>query len=554
MAYQAIYRRWRPRVFDDVIGQEHITKTLKNELINGKTAHAYLFCGTRGTGKTSTAKILAKAVNCLNPKDGSPCCECEICRGIDDESIMDVVELDAASRTGVDDIRSVIEEAMFSPTAAKKKVYIIDEVHMISVNAFNALLKTLEEPPEHVMFILATTELHKIPATILSRCQRFDFRRIKNSDIVARIKTIIESDGYSAADDALELIAELGDGSMRDALSVLDQCLSFKAEGLTYDDVLGIIGIADDTALYGICDAILDGDGGRAVSTLDEVVTNGKDLGVFFERLVKLLRDIMIVRLAKSAGNILTVSEEKLERLKAYAQRFTAEKLTNSLRLLNDGYVKAKSSSFSRTIYELCIIKMCNPQIDDSPEAMADRLAELEDKLKNGSFALPPKAEEPREETETDAPFDIPEPATAVPEPVAAAPAPPPKAEEAPAAEENTEYKGNIDPAAKWKQILAEVRARGGAPSYPHLVRVEAKLHNGRFVLVFDNDAGLSKEIVSKPRNIEIIEAAVEAVCAEKLSVACFFKKEMGYGETKENPLEKLEELGKRHSVFEVVD
>ena len=465
MAYQAIYRRWRPQVFDDVIGQSHITKTLKNELINGKTAHAYLFCGTRGTGKTSTAKILAKAVNCQNPVDGNPCCECDICRGISDESILDVVELDAASRTGVDDIRSVIEEAMFSPTVAKKKVYIIDEVHMISTSAFNALLKTLEEPPEHVMFILATTELHKIPATILSRCQRFDFRRITNDDIVGRIKTIIEGDGYSAEEEALKLIAELGDGSMRDALSVLDQCFSFKEQNLTYSDVLSIIGIADDAAVSEICESIVTGNSGNAIKTLDDVVASGKDLGVFFERLTKMLRDIMVTKLTKAPESLLAYSEEKMARLKEYAEKFTVEKLTNSLRLLNDNYGKAKNSSFSRTVYELCIIKMCSPEIDDSPEALLDRIADLEKKIVSGVITVKTEASAKKTVDEgDDLPWDAEESEESLNEAVLEFEVPVvPKAEEVPAQKEEKPVMGD---AIDWQKIIAAVRTSGGAPIF----------------------------------------------------------------------------------------
>ena len=225
MAYQAIYRRWRPKVFDDVVGQKHITTTLKNQVMNSSCAHAYLFCGTRGTGKTSTAKILARAVNCLNPKEGNPCNECEICKGLLDESILDVIELDGASRNKVENIREIIDDVMFLPGTARKKVYIIDEVHMVTQQAFNALLKTLEEPPAHVMFILATTELNKVPITVLSRCQQFDFRRITNADIAGRMGEILTADGFTYDAAALSLIAELGDGSMRDSLSVLDKCV-----------------------------------------------------------------------------------------------------------------------------------------------------------------------------------------------------------------------------------------------------------------------------------------------------------------------------------------
>ena len=556
MAYQAIYRRWRPQVFDDVIGQNHITKTLKNEIINGKTAHAYLFCGTRGTGKTSTAKILAKAVNCLNPVDGNPCCECEVCRGISDESILDVIEIDAASKTSVDDIRQVIEEAMFSPTAAKKKVYIIDEVHMISESAFNALLKTLEEPPEHVMFILATTELHKIPQTILSRCQRFDFRRITNDDISGRIKTIAEGDGYTISPEALGTIAELGDGSMRDALSVLDQCLSYKDQDLTYDDVLTIVGIADDEILYEICDALADKDSPKALLAIDKVVNSGKDLGVFAERLVKILRDIMVVKLTKNAEGMFTYSEEKMSVLSAFAEKFSVEKLTNALKILNESYAKAKNSSFARTIYELAVVKMSSPEVDDSQEALMARIVDLEDKIKNGKIVSSGEAE-PKEEKTDDLPWGdeessieevkSPEPEMPMPS-VPTAKAQEPKQAEKP--QSTQEFHAGID----WQKIISAVRTLGGAPIFPHLLKVTPKIHNGKFVLVFEDNQQMSKEIISKPRNLEIVENAVKEVMGTKYIAECRFKKEMGIAKEIDDPLKKLEEIGAGHSVFEVVD
>ena len=312
MAYQALYRKWRPLTFDDVVGQEHITKTLKNEIVSGKLAHAYLFCGTRGTGKTSTAKILARAVNCLNPKDGNPCNECDVCRGLLDESIVDVVELDGASRNKVENIRDIIDDVMFLPSVARKKVYIIDEVHMVTTQAFNALLKTLEEPPAHVLFILATTELNKVPATVLSRCQRFDFRRITNSDIVARLKTILAGDGRKVTDEGLALVAELGDGSMRDSLSILDQCLGFSETEITYDDIVNIIGITDDDALIRLASAVADNNSTEALAVLDEVSLAGKELGVFIERFVAFLRDLMIVKLMDAPEKILNSSQEKI--------------------------------------------------------------------------------------------------------------------------------------------------------------------------------------------------------------------------------------------------
>ncbi|MBP3337450.1 MAG: DNA polymerase III subunit gamma/tau [Clostridia bacterium] len=556
MAYQAIYRRWRPQIFDDVIGQSHITTTLKNEIINGKTAHAYLFCGTRGTGKTTTAKILAKAVNCENPENGNPCGKCTTCLGIADESILDVVELDAASRTGVDDIRSVIEEAMFSPTAAKKKVYIIDEVHMISTSAFNALLKTLEEPPDHVMFILATTELHKIPATILSRCQRFDFRRIKNSDIVGRIKTIIDGDGYSADDDALNLVAELGDGSMRDALSVLDQCFSFKEQGLTKDDVLSIIGIADDTAVSAVCEAVISGDTSSALQNIDDVVNSGKDLGVFFSRLVKMLRDIMIVKLTKSAEGILTYSEEKMNALKEYGEKFTVEKLTNSLRLLNESYQKAKSSSFSRTIYELCIIKMCEPALDDSLDSVLARIADVEKSIKEGNFVVKSEITEkkPQSQASDKAEDALPWEDSAEKEDLKAS-----EAFSAPTqkpVQKAEPEKAGISAGIDWQKVINTVRALGGAPIFPHLLKVVPQIRGDKLLLVFEDNAQMAKEIISKPRNLEIVGNAVREVLKADYTISCHFKKEVGQvsGTENDDPLKKLEEIGAGHSIFEVVD
>ena len=296
MAYQAIYRRWRPKVFDDVVGQKHITTTLKNQIMNGSCAHAYLFCGTRGTGKTSTAKILARAVNCLNPQEGNPCNECEVCRGLLDESILDVIELDGASKNKVENIREIIDDVMFLPATAKKKVYIIDEVHMVTQQAFNALLKTLEEPPAHVMFILATTELNKVPITVLSRCQQFDFRRITNADIAGRMGEILTADGFTFDESALSLIAELGDGSMRDSLSVLDKCVGAIDTHLSFDTVISVTGIADNEALYELALSVAKGDTASALTKIDEIIEKGKELSLFAERFIKYLRDILMIK------------------------------------------------------------------------------------------------------------------------------------------------------------------------------------------------------------------------------------------------------------------
>ena len=366
MAYQAIYRRWRPTVFDDVIGQEHITKTLKNQIINGSTAHAYLFCGTRGTGKTSTAKILARAVNCLDPKDGNPCNACAVCKGLLDESIMDVVELDGASKNKVENIREIIDDVMFLPSVARKKVYIIDEVHMVTTSAFNALLKTLEEPPAHVMFILATTELNKVPITVLSRCQQFEFRRITNQDIASRMKTILVADGITAEPAALSLVAELGDGSMRDSLSILDKCVGAADGNLTYDDVVKIVGIADNEALFDLSSHIASGNTKGALEKLDEAIEKGKELGLFAERLLKYLRDILVVKITKNTEAFLNTSLENKSKIESLAEQFTRQRLIRSIDLLCAAYNQAKYSGFSRTLYEMALVKMCEPSMEDS--------------------------------------------------------------------------------------------------------------------------------------------------------------------------------------------
>jgi len=292
--YQALYRKWRPLVFEDVAGQDHVSETLRNSIKNDRIAHAYLFCGTRGTGKTSTAKIFSRAVNCENPVDGNPCNNCPTCRGIIDGSILDVYEMDAASNSGIDNIREIRDEVIYAPTNSKFKVYIIDEAHMLTTEAFNALLKTLEEPPGHVIFILATTEPHKIPATILSRCQRFDFRRININDIERRLSKIVKEETINITPDAIELVAELADGSMRDGLSILDQCIAYAKEELRYDDIVEIVGIADKRIIFPVAEAIADYNTSEALLLTDGFLQKGKETADFLEELIFHFRALML--------------------------------------------------------------------------------------------------------------------------------------------------------------------------------------------------------------------------------------------------------------------
>lgn len=384
MAYQAIYRKWRPAVFEDIVGQGHITGTLRSQIMNGQVSHAYLFCGTRGTGKTTAAKVFSRAVNCLNPKDGSPCNECEICKGILDGSITDVSEIDAASNNGVDNIRELRDDVNYVALRAKYRVYIIDEVHMLSDGAFNALLKTLEEPPSHVLFILATTAPHKVPETILSRCQRFDFKRIRNNDIITRMKEIAYGDGLKITDDAYSLLAKLADGSMRDGLSILERCVSACGDSITVDDITSVLGIADTDANFCASEAIANGDASAILSLINTLVSDGKDLNLFIDSLISHFHDLMIAKLSSNPEDIIDASAEELVKIKHHAEKLTFETLSRASDVLNSARADAKWVKSPRMIYELALIKLTRPSLDDSKEALQERVARLEDEIKNG--------------------------------------------------------------------------------------------------------------------------------------------------------------------------
>ena len=384
MAYQAIYRRWRPTVFDDVVGQAHITKTLVNQINTGTISHAYLFCGTRGTGKTTCAKILAKAVNCKSPKNGSPCNECEICRGIADDSIMDVFEIDAASNNGVDNIREIIEDAKYVPSEAKYRVYIIDEVHMLSAGAFNALLKTLEEPPSHVLFILATTAPQKIPETILSRCQRHDFKRITPEDIIRRMREIAMGDGLSITDDAYRLLAQLANGSMRDGLSILERCISCCGTNLSYDNITDALGISGNEHNFNIVDHINSANSQKVLEAIDNLMSSGKDLNTFWDGLILHFRNLLVCKVSKEPAGLIDCDAQTLVRIKAQAEATSYEKLSNAITILSGAKAEAKWIKEPRIIYELALIKLTKPEIDVSYSAILDRLTACEEKIKNG--------------------------------------------------------------------------------------------------------------------------------------------------------------------------
>ena len=381
--HQALYRKWRPATFDEVCGQEHITNILKYEVANNKFSHAYLFCGSRGTGKTSCAKILSRAVNCLEPVNGNPCGKCAACLSIENGSATDVLEMDAASNNGVDNIRDIRDEVIYTPSSLKYRVYIIDEVHMLSTSAFNALLKTLEEPPEHVIFILATTELHKLPATIISRCQRFDFRRITTQVLRDRLLYISEKEGIEIEDSAAQLIARQAQGGMRDAISLLELCAgsSVKIDDALVHESIGSSGRGEMTRL---CEMVINKDFDGIFEIISNAVNSSRDLLVFWQELLSLYRDLLIVKISSKPNEYLDLTDNEAAALKSLAAKMTQETLSYHCSLVEEAYLTMqKSNSVKRIVAELTLVKMCEPRIAGSKQAMLDRISELEQKINN---------------------------------------------------------------------------------------------------------------------------------------------------------------------------
>lgn len=375
--YQVLYRKWRPKSFDDVIGQEHVTKTLQNELITGRIGHAYLFIGSRGTGKTTCAKILAKSVNCRVPENGNPCGKCDVCKGIDNGSIMDVVEMDAASNNGVNDIRTLCEESNFTPAVSKYRVYIIDEVHMLSTGAFNALLKTLEEPPKHVIFILATTESHKIPATILSRCQRFEFHKLSIEDICSRLNFIACEENICLSDGASNIIAKLADGAMRDALSLLDKCLSL-SNNIDVDEVNRVVGVIDSDCLLKLLQSVILKDSCASLKIIDELIQSSKDLLHVCEQFIFSLRNVMLVLVAKASKNLVNVSDSDYECLVNVAKETSIDEVLKLIDIFEDALQKMTKGCNKQIQLEMAFVKACSDHVTIDLVDLEKRVEKLE--------------------------------------------------------------------------------------------------------------------------------------------------------------------------------
>lgn len=424
--YQVLYRKYRPRVFADVYGQDHVTSTLKNEIKEGRISHAYLFTGSRGTGKTTCAKILAKAVNCPNAVGGEPCNACEICKGLDSGTIYDVVEIDAASNNGVDNIRDLREEVNYTPTRGKYRVYIIDEVHMLSTGAFNALLKTLEEPPAHVIFILATTEVHKLPATILSRCQRFDFKRIQPETMAVRLQQVAGLEGMELAPDAATLIARIADGALRDGLSILDQCAG-RSKQITAQLVSEVAGLAGREALYRLSDAVLARDSSAAVEELAQLHENSYDMERLCVEMINHFRNFMMVKTVKKSRELIICTDDEYKHIEESAGQFTLAQILRGLDLFQSTLVKIKGGATPRIEMEMAFIRLCEPKLETDPDAINQRLSALERAVQNGVPAAPVKTVQSPAPAAHPAPAQPTVPPTSQPTPAAAAPAPEPE-------------------------------------------------------------------------------------------------------------------------------
>ncbi|RKD26930.1 DNA polymerase-3 subunit gamma/tau [Caminicella sporogenes DSM 14501] len=513
MAYTALYRKWRPKIFEEVVGQEHITMTLKNQIKNKNIAHAYLFCGTRGTGKTSTAKIFARAINCLNPQNNNPCNECELCRGILDEKIMDVIEIDAASNNGVDNIRELRENIKYPPSKTKYKVYIVDEVHMLSQGAFNALLKTLEEPPEYVIFILATTEPQKIPATILSRCQRFDFKRVTYEKIFDRLKYICNNSEIEIEDKALKLIIKNSDGAVRDALSILDQCISFAEGKLTYNKVVQILGLVTDEFLFKLTEAICDEDSKTSMKLIDELVSSGKDINQFIKDLINHYRNLMMIKIsAENIEEVIDMSRENIEILKKQGERLDINTIIRTINVLSETQQQVKWSSQPRILLELAVIKLIQPRIDDSYEGLIDRIKKLEKKIENlkieGIKPIKSQSKNIRED-KTDVSKEK---------------------KEKKVERKETAVLQKLDfkkISSKWNEILKEIKRRKIST---YALVMEGKLvalDGNKLIISFKEGFWFHKDATNKANNSEIIEKTILDMTGQSVKIKCVMENEL---------------------------
>lgn len=526
MGYTALYRKFRPITFSEIVGQEHITRTLRNQIIAGRVGHAYLFNGGRGTGKTSAAKILARAINCLNPKDGEPCNECEICKGAINGSLTDIVEMDAASNNSVEDIRSIREEVNFLPTKAKYRVYIIDEVHMLSTGAFNALLKTLEEPPEHVKFILATTEPQKLPATILSRCQRFDFKKISNENIIKRLNIVCEKSNIEITKEALNIIAVLSEGAMRDALSILERCIQDGENKIDEDKIKDLVGIPKITYIHQLTESILEYDVDKALANIDEVLEDGKDINNLLWELIKYVKDILVY---KASNKLELYSEEELNKIKIISEKVSKEKLVDIIYQLSNLENDIKWSTQKTIMFQAGIIKLCSKQAETSSN-LEERLDKIEKYLRTSketsNMTMPVQQVQSNEPRMT---FGV-------------------------SSKNSTEFKNtNIPKSNKekkfsnkseeyWPQIVNDLKQSGKIVLYTNLMNTKAKEINDMTVgIEFPNGmTSFGKTVLEKPENIREISNLVSIACGKEMQIKYITQNNQVHQMTQEENLQNL--------------
>ena len=532
--YRAFYRKYRPSTFTDVVGQQHITTTLENAVKSGKTSHAYLFTGSRGTGKTSCAKILAKAVNCLDSHNGNPCNECEICKGIDNGSILDIIEIDAASNNGVDNIRDLREEANFTPANAKYRVYIIDEVHMLSIGAFNALLKTLEEPPAHVIFILATTEVHKLPPTILSRCQRFDFKRIPPEDMAVRLKEVAEKENLCLSDDGAMLIARIADGAMRDALSLLDRCSSYEGV-IDSAAVASSAGLAGREYIFELCDCILEKDSAKALEVIDKLYNDSCDMERLITELTSHFRNLMVSKAVKNFEDMIICSQGEIDIIREQSAKTTLATIMSCIDILTASASTMKQGANRRTSAELCIIRLCTPSLDSDINALLRRISELESAIASGKVTV--KAQTPAPVKSEIAPEPKAEPTPAPIQPkVEETVKEEPKPEPQPVKEEKTivpENTGTV-PFDIWPEVTEKLFAKD-----PSLIAMltgsSAFIHQNKYLLIKGSPV---LELYLKTGDYsKIIREAVAEVTGKTYTLAVYNNKQE---EAPKNPLSDL--------------
>ena len=526
MGYTALYRKFRPITFSEIVGQEHITRTLRNQIIAGRVGHAYLFNGGRGTGKTSAAKILARAINCLNPKDGEPCNECEICKGAINGSLTDIVEMDAASNNSVEDIRSIREEVNFLPTKAKYRVYIIDEVHMLSTGAFNALLKTLEEPPEHVKFILATTEPQKLPATILSRCQRFDFKKISNENIIKRLNIVCEKSNIEITKEALNIIAVLSEGAMRDALSILERCIQDGENKIDEDKIKDLVGIPKITYIHQLTESILEYDVDKALANIDEVLEDGKDINNLLWELIKYVKDILVY---KASNKLELYSEEELNKIKIISEKVSKEKLVDIIYQLSNLENDIKWSTQKTIMFQAGIIKLCSKQAETSSN-LEERLDKIEKYLRTSkvtsNMTMPVQQVQSNEPRMT---FGV-------------------------SSKNSTEFKNtNIPKSNKekkfsnkseeyWPQIVNDLKQSGKIVLYTNLMNTKATEINDMTVgIEFPNGmTSFGKTVLEKPENIREISNLVSIACGKEMQIKYITQNNQVHQMTQEENLQNL--------------